>query len=265
MKKYLILLVLLFPVTVIGRVSIADKDAKKNRERQVSVSVEKPKYVRDKGFSNITLGVLGVFDVTNTKFGMETRVYIDNSYVFVPIEMQLMFGNSFRIRTWPEFFFKKRRSPKDSAGFLSLFTSSTVQSSPNDDSASEIGFGGGFTGGGFKIAAWLTSNFNQGTPTVQDIFAFRTRIRVTPNDFFYGVVGIRMGTAIARGTTVTTSSTTFDGELELGFSVSKLISIVGGVEIRTDNLGSLLNNDANVPGITDALSVLVKLGVLFKI
>ncbi len=265
MKKYLVLLVLLFPITLVGRVSIADKDAKKEKLREVSISVDKPKLVRNKGFSNITLGILGVYDISNSKFGMETRVYIDNSYVFVPIEMQLMFGNSFRIRTWPQIFFKKRRSPKDPAGFVSLFTSSTVQSDTADDSASEIGFGGGFTGGGFKIAAWLTSNFNQGTPTVQDIFAFRTRIRVTSGDFFYGVVGIRMGTAIARGSGFTTSSTTFDGELELGFAVSKSISIVGGVEVRTDNLGSLLNSDAAVSGISDVLSVLVKLGVLFKI
>ncbi|MDH4128119.1 MAG: hypothetical protein OEV44_05160 [Spirochaetota bacterium] len=219
---------------------------------------------KDDNFSNVTVSILGVYDIFNDKFGTESRIYVDSNRLFVPIEWLYLFGDYIRIRTWPQIYFSKRETNESTSAFASIYTDSIVKNNQNDASNTEIGLGGGFNGGGFNLSVWLTSNIYQGTPVVKDLFSFRTRATFQPNKTFYGTFGMRIGTAMAKGTFYSTSATTFDLELDFGITVWKGLTVFFGMEIRTDNLGGLLNSGASITGISDVIKPVAKFGVGYK-
>ncbi len=212
----------------------------------------------------ITLGMMGVYDFFNKNFGIEGLLYADTKMISVPLEWRILFGNSFQIKTWPQFFLSKRKSNKDSAVFASLFTNSRIFKNSASSSTSELGIGAGFAGSGVKMMAWISTSFNQGTPTVKDIFSIRTRFEISPASFLDILAGLRIGTAIATGTSVTTSATIFEFNLDLHFKIYKGLGIFTGTEIRTDNFGALLDSSASISGISSSFQILVKLGITYK-
>lgn len=212
------------------------------------------------GFSDVSVGVLGVYSFLENKSGIEARTNIDSSRLYLPLEWQFIMQESVRVRTWPQIFFKKRKSKKEPAAFLSLYSSSLVKTSSSDNSSSEFGIGAGFSGAGFSIAVWLTTSIYQGDSTVEDIFGFRARAKIDPGRF-YGAIGFKIGPAVADNGTFKTSTTTFEFEIEAGYRVIKSLTIFGGIEARTDNLGALFDSDADLSNVSEAFQALGKFGI----
>ncbi len=213
-------------------------------------------------FSNVTIGTLFLMDFINMGFGFEIRAAVDSNRIKFPLEIYYL-SKDIRMRTWPEIFLSERKKPGDSAVFVSIFTQAMVKSAQSDNSSAEVGLGAGFSADVFSIGIWISTSFYQGSPSVQDIFGFRSRAEITPGIFQF-VIAFRMGTAILESTAgYTTSATTLDLEIDLGVSVWKTLTIVLGLEARTDNFGALLDSDASAAGIDEAMTVLLKVGVTY--
>ena len=223
-----------------------------------------PEQENDKQFSNVMVGILGLYDIFNSKFGIEVRAYLDTNRLFIPVEWQYLFGNYIRIKTWPQIYFSNRETEESTSGFVSIYSDSIVKDDQADSSNAEIGLGGGFSGGGFNLSVWLTTNFYQGTPTIKDLFNFRARAMFQPNKKIYGAFGLKIGTAIAQGSLYSTSATTFELDLDFGFTVWKGLTVFAGIEARTDNLGGMLDSGASITGIQDVIRLTSKLGVGYK-
>ncbi len=239
-------------------------DDKKDDKKDVNKIDNKKNIQKDEEFSEISVSLLGLYDMLNKKFGMEARLQLETNRILVPLEFQYFFGTYLRVRSYPLFYLSERKSREDSGVFISIFTEAVIQSSQSNLSDGELGIGGGFGGASFNVYLWLTLGYDQGSPTVQDIFSVRARIKHQPLKFFYWLLGLRVGTAIARGSVVTTSSTTFESELELGFFVYKGLHIIGGAELKTNNLGGLVDSSASISGISSSFQAIFKFGVGYK-
>jgi len=224
----------------------------------------KPEPKNTSSFTNITLSTLGIYDVFNKNWGVETRIFVDTNYMGLPLEWQYLKDDFIRIRTWPSIYLTRRENPNDPAGFIALYTETLVKDKQTESSHTELGIGGGFSAGGFSGTAWLTTGVYQGTPAIKEIFNFRARVYVMPIEKFFLMFHVKFGTAVAEILLFTTSVTTFNVELELGYEIYQNTKIIVGAEIRTDNFGSLLDSKAAISGVEDALKALIRAGVQYQ-
>lgn len=234
-----------------------------------SYSLENTQDIKNKpatpqSFSEINIGALGIYDFFNDVGGFELRSSVNSNRVYLPLELMYVSRN-FRVRTWPEIFFSDRRTPKDASIFGTLFTEAEVKHMASDYSYAELGAGAGFSGSGLNLAVWLTTNFYQGSPSVMDLFGFRARVELRPIANLYAMFGLRIGTAIFQSTAgYTSSGTTLNFELEVGYTFWKGLGFLIGMEARTDNLAGLLDSRGNVPGISNKFQLLMKFGFTYK-
>lgn len=245
---------------------------------------EKPVKPVKPSFVDVSVGILGIYSLLDKAAGAEFRFSVESSYISLPIQYQwLALGEMMRLRTWPSVFFKKRSDGRDAGVFVSLFNDSIVRGASHKISRYEVGMGGGFSGLGFALAAWLTTSLTQGKPKVRDLFSFRTLTRIAPIDFFYLMIGFRIGAALAEGEIdianplaavpgaparivqkiPPTSAATIDLEIEIGAKIWTELRAVFALEGRSDNFGALLDKKAAVGGISSAIQILIKFGATY--
>ena len=218
----------------------------------------------DKKFIQLRAGLLGLYDFNSSNFGVEGQVYVETNYFHIPLEWQYIYQDSFNIKTWPSFFLSKREDALSGGTFASIFTESNVKVSQTEASRFELGLGGGFSSGLFSIAAWFSTSFYQGTPIVEELFNFRV-LTVIQKSKFMGSIGLKLGTAIVTGTLLTTSTTTFGLDMDMGYDIYNGIYLIAGLDIATDNLGEQIEDKALVDGIPGDFKYTLKLGLNYKL
>ena len=244
------------------------KKVKQKKKEIKKKPEEKPKAkIKDsntKYFTNVTIGVMGIYDVFNNNWGGEVRVFVDNNFMGLPLEWQYLHNDFIRIRTWPSIYLSSRENQDAAAGYVSIFTETLVKDKQSESSHTELGLGGGFTAMGFNGSVWLTTGIYQGTPVIKELFNFRARIHVMPIDKFFLMFHVKFGTAVVEILTFSTSVTTFNVELELGYELYENIKFIVGTELRTENFGSLLDPNASISGVQDALKFLIRAGYQYQ-
>lgn len=255
MKKLLLVLLVL---CIFSSLAMAQQESKETTANQPNLYVD------------FDATMLGAYNFFSKKGGAEVRIDIDTNWATIPLEWQYV-GKELRMRAFPAIFIGKRLDKKAPSIFFTWYSESVTKNDQTANSYTEIGPGAGFTAESLKISVWLTHHFYQGDPSVKEMLNFRSRLEVNPEPF-YVMFAFKLGIALAKknvdvgGTSVdlTSSAATFSSELELGYRVWKGIRVQVGAELRTDDLGALLDGDVQEGGIDSALQFILKGGINYK-
>ncbi len=221
-----------------------------------------PKEDQDKRkYARFELGAMGAYNFFSKSFGVEFRTHYEMNRIFLPVDF-LSISGSTRIKALPAFFFTDRKDERSKSALVSVYYEQNTVSTTF--SSYEVGIGGGYSMDNLRVTGWVSKTFNSGTTSVKEIFNIRVAMIYNPLSFFNFEWGLRIGTGVLTGSSYSTSGTLAEIDLLLGFRVIRVLKIVVGAEAKTNNIGGFLNSSASVAGLSDAIQVLLKLGVTFE-